>query len=96
MYIFYFYIYVIVALDYSATLYSSPRGGTGVPCPSLCDLVAPSLDLFCGGLPLFGFPVPASAVCARVVEGLGRFRGWDGVGWGRGVDGFCIPLGALT
>ena len=66
-----FFLNIIVDLDYSGILYYFPQGGSGVTCPPLCALVVLSFAFFCHGLPLFRVPVPASAVCAGMVEGLG-------------------------
>ena len=52
-----------------------PQGGTCVPCPPLCALVAPSFDISGRDLildgALFWIHVPDSAICAGVVEELG-------------------------
>ena len=55
-----FFLNIIVDLDYSGILYSFPQGGSGVTCPPLCALVAPSFaissrDLLLAGS-LFDYP----------------------------------------
>ena len=45
-----FFLNILVSLDYSGIMYSFSQGGTGVPCTPLCDLMVPSIDLFCRGL----------------------------------------------
>ena len=72
-------------LGYSGLLESFPQGGTCVTCPPFCDLVVPPFSFV-----FYRFPVPALAVYAWVVEGLGYCEG----GWG--LDGVWSPLGMLT
>ena len=69
----YIYLNIIVALDYSGILYSFTQGCTGVPCPPLCALVAPSHDFFCRGLPFLG------SLCRLRPSVMGWLRGSDGV-----------------
>ena len=83
----YLYLYITVALDYIWILFHFTQGGTGVPCPPLCALVAPSFDISGRGLLRLRIPVPDLAVCAGVVEGLG---------WCGGFDGYWGSMGALT
>ena len=66
------YIYIIIiALDNTWLMFYFPQGGKGVPCPPLCDLVAPSFALSGRGLLLPG--VLFEDPCA----GLGCLR-WGG------------------
>ena len=77
---------LIFVLGYSGFLEYFTQGGIDVPRPHFYALVDPPFDVV-----FYRVPVPASAVCAWVVEGLG----WCGGGGGGGVDGFWCSRARL-
>ena len=49
-----FIFYIIVVLYYTWLMLSFPQGGTGAPCPPLCDLVVPYFVISGSGLLIVG------------------------------------------